>query len=61
MVDPQALNRASVRQTHHTKSPFMLASSVPAGKIKSVVDVWNSFHSVPFREEDRDKIAFITP
>ena len=35
-VDMQALNKASVRQTHHTRSPFMLASSVPAGKIKSV-------------------------
>ena len=27
-VDLQALNRASVRQTHHTKSPFHLASLV---------------------------------
>ena len=60
-VDTQALNRASVRQTHHTKSPFMLASAVPAGKIKSVLDVWNSFHSVPIVEEDRDKTTFITP
>ena len=38
-VDMQALNRASVRQTHHTKSPFMLASAVPANKVKSVFDV----------------------
>ena len=60
-VDLQALNKASVRQTHHTKSPFHLASNVPAGKIKSVVDVWNSFHSVPIREEDRHKTTFITP
>ena len=27
-VDMQSLNKASVRQTHHTRSPFMLASSV---------------------------------
>ena len=60
-VDLQALNRASVRQTHHTRSPFMLASDVPAGKVKSVLDVWNSFHSVPLRLEDRDKTTFITP
>merc|ERR1712020_846950 len=60
-VDLQALNKASVRQTHHTKSPFMLASNVPAGKIKSVLDVWNSFHSVPIVKEDRDKTCFITP
>ena len=60
-VDMQALNRASVRQTHHTKSPFMLASAVPANKIKSVLDVWNSFHSVPIVKEDRHKTTFITP
>ena len=60
-VDLQALNRASVRQTHHTRSPFMLASAVPAGTVKSVLDVWNSFHSVPLRMEDRDKTTFITP
>ena len=60
-VDMQSLNKASVRQTHPTKSPFMLASSVPAGRIMSVLDVWNSFHSVPLRLEDRDKTTFITP
>ena len=60
-VDMQSLNRASVRQTHHTKSPFMLASAVPPNTIKSVLDVWNSFHSVPLVEEDRDKTTFITP
>ena len=60
-VDMQALNRASVRQTHHTRRPFMLALAVPACKMKSVLDVWNSFHSVPVVKEDRDKNAFITP
>ena len=60
-VDLQALNRASVRQTYPTKSPFMLASEVPAGKIKSVLDIWNSFHSVEIRKEDRDKTCFLTP
>ena len=60
-VDLQALNRASVRQTHHTRSPFMLASAIPAGKIKSVLNVWNSFHDVPLRFEDREKTTFITP
>ena len=52
-VDMQALNRASVRQTPLTRSPFMLASSVPAGRMKSVIDIWNSFHSVPLMEGDR--------
>ena len=60
-VDLQGLNRASVRQTFHTRTPFMLATDVPAGTVKSVLDVWNSFHSVPVREEDRDKLTFLTP
>ena len=60
-VDLQGLNKASVRQTHPLNSPFKLASDVPAGKIKSVLDVWNSFHSVPVREEDKHKLTFITP
>ena len=46
-VDFKALNDASVRQTHHTKSPFALASEVPRGMVKSVLDVWNAYHSVP--------------
>ena len=59
-VDLQGLNRSSVRQTHPLQSPFKLASDVPAGKVKSVLDVWNSFHSVPVREEDRHKLTFVT-
>ena len=35
----------------------MLASDVPANTVKSVLDIWNSFHSVPVREEDRDKLT----
>ena len=38
----------------------MLASDVPAGTLKSVLDVWNSFHSVPVVEKDRDKLCFVT-
>ena len=60
-VDYKALNDASVRQTHHTKSPFALASEVPRGTVKSVLDVWNAYHSVPIRAEDKDKTTFITP
>ena len=38
-VDLQAMNRASVRQTHHTKTPFMLASRVPNNTKKKTLDV----------------------
>ena len=60
-VDFKALNSASKRQTHHTKSPFQLASEVPARMKKSVLDVWNAYHSVPIRQEDQHKLTFITP
>ena len=57
----KALNDASVLQTHHTKSPFAFASEVPRGIVKSVLDVWNAYHSVPIRAEDKDKLTFIMP
>ena len=60
-VDLQPLNRASLRQTHHTASPWHLARSVPANTVKSVCDVWNSYHTVPIREQDRKYTQFITP
>ena len=59
-VDFRALNSASRRQTHHTQSPFILASKVPANMKKSTLDVWNAYHCVPIREEDREKLTFIT-
>ena len=45
-VDLQALNNASVRQTHHTPSPFHQAMSVPHNMKKSVLDAWNGYHSL---------------
>ena len=59
-VNLQALNKASVRQTPHTRNSFMLALVIPAGKIKSALDIWNSFHSVPLRLENREKTTIIT-
>ena len=59
-VDFKALNNASDRQTHHTKSPFKMATDVPKYTKKSVLDIWNAYHSVPIREEDKDKTTFIT-
>ena len=59
-VDFKALNDASVRQTHHSESPFMLATRVPSNMKKSVLDVWNSYHSVPVHEDDHHKLTFIT-
>merc|ERR1712082_148350 len=59
-VDFKALNDASDRQTHHTRSPFKMATDVPKNTKKSVLDIWNAYHSVPIREEDKHKTTFIT-
>ena len=60
-VDFQPLNVHATRETHHTLSPFHQARSVPHGKIKTVFDAWNGYHSVPICEADRHLTTFITP
>ena len=60
-VDYTPLNKCCKRETHPSKSPFHLAKSVPPGSIKTVLDAWNGFHSIPIREEDRHYTTFITP
>ena len=60
-IDLQALNSASVRQTHHTPSPFHQAMSVPHNTVKSVYDAWNGYNSLAVRDEDRHYTTFITP
>ena len=57
MVDFQQLSR----QTHHSASSWHLARLVPANTVKSICDVWNSFHTVPIRPQDRKYTQFITP
>ena len=45
-VDYNVVNTHCPRQTHHTPSPWQLASSIPGGTYKSVQDNWNGYHSV---------------
>ena len=60
-VDLSPLNKFCQREVHHSKSPFTLARSGPNNAVKTVCDVWNGYHSVPLREEDRHLTTFITP
>ena len=60
-VDLQALNKVAVRQTHVSEPPFHQALAVPKNKIKTVVDAWQGYHSVPIAEEDRPFTTFLTP
>ena len=59
-VDLQALNKVSVRETHHTVLPTKPARSIPRNRIKTVTDAWNGYHSIPINAEDRVKLTFIT-
>ena len=60
-VDLQHLNAASVRQTHHTQSPFQQASSVLHHTKKTACEAWKGYPSIPIREKDRHLTTFITP
>ena len=59
-VDLQKLNDATMRETHHTPSPFNQVSMVPAHTRKTVLDAWNGYHSVPLSPAARDATTFIT-
>ena len=59
-VDLQKLNEATVREVHHTPSPINLVSTIPAGKVKTVLDAWNGYHSLELSEDSRDATTFIT-
>ena len=52
VVDYTNLNKHAPRQTHHTESPWSIVSSIPANKVKSVVDCWHGYHSVPLHPAD---------
>ena len=59
-VDLQHLNKATLRETHHTPSPFNLVSTIPPRSIKTVCDAWNGYHSLELAEEARNATTFIT-
>ena len=60
-VDYQPVNAHCPRQTHHTRSPWQTASDVPSDTVKTVLDAWHGYHSVPIHPADRHLTTFITP
>ena len=60
-VDLQPVNRHCLRQTHPVKSPFHQATAVPPNTVRTTMDAWNGYHSVPLKEEDRHVTTFLTP
>ena len=59
-VDFQALNQATLRETHHTPSPCNQASIVPPHTKKTSLDGWNGYHSLPLSLTAIDSTTFIT-
>ena len=60
VVDYQAVNKSSLRETHHTPTPFQLASSVPANMLKTLFDAWNGYHALPLTDKAKNALTFIT-
>ena len=59
-IDFQRFNAQCQRETHHTSTPFQLASQVPPHTKKSVVDAVDGFHSVALDRKSQPLITFIT-
>ena len=60
-IDYQELNKYCVRETHHTRVPFDMVSSVPKQTYKTTLDAFWGFHQVPLAEDSRPLTTFITP
>ena len=61
VIDYQALNKHSTRQTFPIESPLTLASRVPSEKKKTVFDVTNGYHSGEIHPDHRHLTTFLTP
>ena len=60
-VDFQRVNRACRRETHHTRTPFDMISSIPKHTFKTVVDAYSGYHQIQLDEESKKLTTFITP
>ena len=61
VVDFSLLNKHAPRQTHHTEAPWAIAAAIPPNTVKTVLDAWHGYHSVPVAPEDRHLTTFLTP
>ena len=59
-VDLSYLSRHGLPEPHHTRSAPMIAKSVPAGKLKTVLDCKDGYHGIEIDADDRKKTAFAT-
>ena len=59
-VDLQNLKNVTMRETHFTRTPFSIVSSIPVNTQKTVLDAWNGYHSLPLSASARNATTFIT-
>ncbi len=59
-VDFQQLNKSTLRETHHTPTPFSVVSTTPTNTYKTVLDAWNGYHALPIAEDAKKAFTFIT-
>ena len=59
-VDFQQLNKATLREVHHTPCPINLVASIPGNTLKTVLDAWNGYHSLLLDPESKHMTTFIT-
>ncbi len=59
-IDFQELNKATLREVHHTQSPINLVTQIPAGQVKTVLDAWNGYHSLMLDPESKELTTFNT-
>ena len=59
-VDMQQLNKATLRETHPSPTPFSIVSVTPTHTYKSVLDAWNGYHALLLAEDSKDATTFVT-
>ena len=52
-VDLSGLSKAGRHESHHTRSAAEIVKTVPAGKLKSILDCVDGYHGVELAEEGR--------
>ena len=59
-VDMQQLNKATLRETHPSPTPFSIVSVTPTNTYKTVLDAWNGYHALSLAEDSKDATTFVT-
>ena len=60
VIDYTLVNKHTLQKTHHTQSPWVIVSSIHPNKVKTAVDCWHGYHSVPLHLADHHITTFVT-